>query len=167
MPKSEPRSPLPEVDVKVEAGAWPSAAKLKTLARRAIAAALPPLAVRLAPGSEVSLLFTDDAHIRLLNRQYRSKDKPTNVLSFPGPSDGRVFGPLVGDLVFAQETIAREAEIEATPFEDHLNHLVVHGFLHLLGYDHEAEREAVLMEGLETSILAGLGIADPYGGEAA
>jgi probable rRNA maturation factor len=167
MPKSEPRSPLPEIDVRVEAGDWPSAAKLKALAKRAIAAAVPSVKARFAPASEVSLLFTDDAHIRVLNRQYRGKDKPTNVLSFPGPSDGRVFGPLVGDLVFAQETVAREAEIEAVPFEDHLIHLVVHGFLHLLGYDHEVDRDAARMEGLETAILAGLGIADPYGGEAA
>lgn len=167
MPKSEPRSPLPEVVVRIEAGDWPPAARLKALAGRAFAAAVPSLKARFAPGSEVSLLFTDDAHIRRLNRQYRSKDKPTNVLSFPGPSDGDVFGPLVGDLVLARETIAREAALEDTSFEDHLTHLIVHGFLHLLGYDHELEGEAVLMEGLETAILAGLGIADPYGGEAA
>jgi probable rRNA maturation factor len=167
MPKSEPRSPPPEIDVRVEAGTWPSPAKLKALAKDAVAAALPSLQARFAPGSEISLLFTDDARIRVLNRQYRSHDRPTNVLSFPGPSDGSTFGPLVGDLVFAQETIAREAALEATPFEDHLTHLVVHGFLHLLGYDHEVEREAVLMEGLETAILSRLGIADPYGGEAA
>jgi probable rRNA maturation factor len=158
---------LPEIDVRIEAGPWPSPAALTALAKRTIAAAAPSLKVRFAPASEVSLLFTDDAHIRRLNRQYRSKDKPTNVLSFPGPSDGRVFGPLVGDLVFAYETIAREAALQDVPFEDHLTHLVVHGFLHLLGYDHEVEREAVLMEGLETAILGGLGIADPYGGEAA
>ncbi len=167
MPKSEPRSPLPAIDVKVEAGAWPAAAKLKALAKRAVTAATPSLSVRFTPDSEISLLFTDDAHIRVLNRQYRSQDKPTNVLSFPGPSAGNVFGPLIGDLVFAEETIAREAEVDAMPFEDHLTHLIVHGFLHLLGYDHEVEREAILMEGLETAILAGLGIADPYGGEAA
>ena len=156
-----------EVDITVtrEAGAWPEDAEW--LAERAALAALSAVWDPTDGPAELSVVLADDSLVQTLNRDYRGKDKPTNVLSFPGPSDGRVFGPLVGDLVFAQETIAREAEIEATPFEDHLTHLVVHGFLHLLGYDHEAEREAVLMEGLETSILAGLGIADPYGGEAA
>ena len=113
--------------------------------------------------AEVSLVFTDDASIRLLNRQYRGKDKPTNVLSFPTPQlvRGR-FGPLLGDIVLARETVAAESEADGLTFADHLTHLIVHGFLHLVGYDHEAAGEAAEMEGLETSILHGLGIADPY-----
>jgi probable rRNA maturation factor len=159
---------LPAIDIKVEAGDWPSPARLRALARRALKAALARLAARLAPECELSLVFTDDAHIRKLNRAYRRKDKATNVLSFPGPAGPRhTFGPLLGDLVFASPTIAREAAAEGIPLEHHLMHLVVHGFLHLVGYDHENDREAAAMESLETAILAPLGVADPYGGEAA
>ena len=101
--------------------------------------------------------------MRRLNRDYRGKDKPTNVLSFPRRRllAGRL-GPLLGDIVLAAETVAREAEDEGLALDDHLTHLIVHGFLHLLGYDHEDEAEAAVMEGLETAILGGLGIADPY-----
>jgi probable rRNA maturation factor len=107
----------------------------------------------------------DDAHIRVLNRQYRGKNKPTNVLSFPAPpAKPKSFGPQLGDMVFAAETIVAEAKRDGITLADHLAHLVVHGFLHLLGYDHEIEQEAVAMEALETAILGRLGIADPYGG---
>ncbi len=91
----------------------------------------------LAPDSEISLVFTDDAHIRKLNRRYRGKDKATNVLSFPGPPGRDSLGPLVGDLVFAEGTVAREAEAEGIARDHHLSHLIVHGFLHLAGYDHK------------------------------
>jgi probable rRNA maturation factor len=111
----------------------------------------------------VSLVFTDDASVRVLNRDYRGKDKPTNVLSFPAPQlvPGR-FGPLIGDIVVARETVAAESAADGLTFADHLTHLIVHGFLHLVGYDHETDDEAAVMEGLETSILQQLGIADPY-----
>ena len=167
-PRSEPRSPLPDIAVLVEAGDWPASAKLRALATRALAAAMARADVSLVPESEISLVFTDDAHIRQLNRQYRKKDKATNVLSFPAAAGviGGV-GPLIGDLVFAAETIAAEAERAGVARDDHLTHLIVHGFLHLLGHDHEDDGEAAVMEGLETAILRDLGIADPYGGEAA
>jgi len=167
-PRSEPRSPLPDIAVLVEAGDWPASAKLRALATRALAAAMARADVSLVPESEISLVFTDDAHIRQLNRQYRKKDKATNVLSFPAAAGviGGV-GPLIGDLVFAAETIAAEAERDGVARDDHLTHLIVHGFLHLLGHDHEDDGEAAVMEGLETAILRDLGIADPYGGEAA
>jgi probable rRNA maturation factor len=164
MPKEADSTGGIAIDVRIEAGKWPSRAKLTTLAGRSLAAAVAKARPKLAPEPELSLLFTDDAHIRVLNRQYRGKDKPTNVLSFPAPKS---FGPQLGDLVLAAETIAAEAKREAVTLDDHLVHLVVHGFLHLLGYDHEIEREAVAMERLETAILAGLGIADPYGGGSA
>jgi probable rRNA maturation factor len=128
-------------------------------------AAVGAIAPRLAIGSELSLVFTDDAHVRELNLRFRKKDSPTNVLSFPAPSapDGR-FGPVLGDVVLARETVFREAEAEGLTIEAHVAHLVLHGFLHILGYDHADEAEATAMERLETAILGGLGIADPYAG---
>ncbi|HVY19207.1 MAG TPA: rRNA maturation RNase YbeY [Bauldia sp.] len=168
MPKEADSSSGIALDIRVEAGDWPSRAKLKGLVERSLTAAVAKAKLKLAPEPELSLLFTDDAHIRVLNKRYRRKDKPTNVLSFPAPAAVRgKFGPQLGDLVFAAETIAGEAERDGISLNDHLAHLVVHGFLHLLGHDHEDESEATVMENLETSILARLGIADPYGGEAA
>lgn len=116
---------------------------------------------------ELSLVFTNDAEIREINAEWRDKDKPTNVLSFPAypiqPGDEP--GPMLGDIVIARETVEREAvELEKT-FDDHLTHLLVHGFLHLFGYDHMDEEEAEEMEGLETRILARLGLSDPYAGQ--
>jgi probable rRNA maturation factor len=168
MPKEADSSSGIAVDIRVEAGKWPSRPKLKAIAERSLAAAVARAKPKLAPEPELSLLFTDDAHIRVLNHRYRGKDKATNVLSFPAPPAlPKHFGPQLGDLAFAAETIAAEAERHGISLADHLAHLIVHGFLHLLGHDHEVEREAVAMEAMETAILAGLGIADPYGGRTA
>lgn len=113
--------------------------------------------------AELSILLTDDARIRLLNRDYRGKDKPTNVLSFPAGDEDVVGRPrLLGDVALALETIEREAAAQSKSLADHVSHLTVHGVLHLLGYDHETESQANAMEALETEILRGLGIADPY-----
>lgn len=151
-----------EIGIAVEAGAWGDKRKLRRLATRAIAAALAS-GLRTAPGSELSLLFTNDAAIRALNAGWRKIDKPTNVLSFPGSSPrGMVYGPLLGDIVLAHETIAREAEAEGLTFDHHLTHLIVHGLLHLFGHDHIHDAEAEVMESLETAILGSLGIGDPY-----
>ena len=100
-----------------------------------------------------------DALIRRLNRTYRGKDKPTNVLSFP--SDEMAL-PLLGDVIVAQGVTAREARSENKALGAHFSHLVVHGVLHLLGYDHGCERDAAVMERLESAIMAQLGFADPY-----
>ena len=110
---------------------------------------------------EIAVVLTDNSAVRLLNRQWRGIDAATNVLSFPNErSQGsRRF---VGDIVLAQQTIAREANIERKPFAHHLAHLAVHGFLHLLGYDHENNRDAAVMERLERKILRRLAIPDPY-----
>ncbi|WP_245926716.1 rRNA maturation RNase YbeY [Breoghania corrubedonensis] len=152
-----------EIDLTINADGWPDEERLHPLAARAFAAARREADLRYLPGSELSLVFSDDAAVQVLNRDYRGKDKPTNVLSFPGgDEDGPVFGPLLGDIVLARETVAREAEEAAGGFEDHLLHLIVHGILHLFGYDHQVDQEAEIMEGLETRILASLGIADPY-----
>lgn len=113
--------------------------------------------------AELSIQLTDDAEIRTLNRDYRGKDKPTNVLSFPAGDEGAAGRVrLLGDIVLAQETIEREATAQAKTLADHLSHLTIHGVLHLLGHDHETETQATAMEALETEILRGLGIADPY-----
>ena len=150
-------------DILIEAGDWPNEHRLQSLVDRALAAAIARLSPPLVAGAEVSIVFTDDVHMRDLNRRHRGKDSSTNVLSFPQPraANGE-FGPILGDIVLAAETVAGEAKATGLATEAHLTHLTVHGFLHLIGYDHETDGEADVMEGHETAILAGLGIADPY-----
>lgn len=152
----------PVFEIMVETGDWPDEAALQRLAEEALAAAAAQ--IETLPGTAVTLVFTDDESIRRLNARFRGRDKATNVLSFPAlsgtvPPDEPA--PL-GDIVLAGETVAREAAAQGNSFEHHLIHLIVHGFLHLLGYDHEAEDEAEEMEDLERRILASLAIADPY-----
>ncbi len=116
---------------------------------------------------EISMVLSSDAEVQVLNRNYRGLDKPTNVLSFaaldddeaPLPDDGPV---LLGDVIIAYETTAAEARMEEKSLENHLSHLVVHGILHLMGFDHEEDDEAEAMEAAECRVLAGLGIASPY-----
>jgi probable rRNA maturation factor len=158
-----------ELDLAVEGGAWPEPAGLEELAHRAMTAALATASDAPADPVEISVLLTDDAAIRELNRHWRGQDKPTNVLSFtaPEPPPGAPGRRLLGDVALAYETVLREAEAENKRFEDHLAHLLVHGALHLLGYDHELEAQAEIMEALEVKALATLGIADPYRGMAA
>ncbi|UEM03534.1 rRNA maturation RNase YbeY [Skermanella rosea] len=172
------RPPL-EISVGLEAGDWeglvPDAGRrVESAARAAFAAAEHPDILRDAAAAEMSLVLADDAMVRTLNRDYRGKDKPTNVLSFAllddagDVDDDLASHPgmpiLIGDVILACETVRREAAEQGKPVEDHLTHLVVHGVLHLLGYDHETDPDADRMERLETSILAGMGIADPYAG---
>ncbi|WP_223479166.1 rRNA maturation RNase YbeY [Oricola indica] len=151
------------IDVGVEAGDWAGEDELAALSRRAVDAAVSRLGLGDA-GSELSIVFTDNEAMRALNAQWRGKDKPTNVLSFPAfpLSPGDPPGPMLGDIVIAFETVKSEAELEGKPFDDHLRHLVVHGFLHVLGYDHENDTDAEEMEAAERAILADMGIADPY-----
>jgi probable rRNA maturation factor len=108
----------------------------------------------------VALMLGDDASVAALNKQFRGKDGPTNVLSFPPAFGGAQ--EFLGDIVLAAETVAVEAEFQGKRFEHHAAHLVVHGFLHLLGYDHEAADQAEQMEARERAILATIGIPDPY-----
>jgi probable rRNA maturation factor len=117
--------------------------------------------------AELSLVLADDALVRSLNRRWRGQDKPTNVLSFAAEDGPATATPsplprLLGDVVLAFETVSAEAAAQEKPLADHLRHLVVHGVLHLLGFDHVVEAEALRMEALETRILAGLGVPDPY-----
>jgi probable rRNA maturation factor len=155
-------APAIAVEMTVEAGPWGAEATWRPLVER-VAAAVAARPEPIVPeAAELSLLLTDDAHVRVLNRQWRGQDKPTNVLSFPSADDGDEPGPLLGDVVVAHETTAREAAAEGKSFDDHLAHLLVHGLLHLFGFDHETDEEAEEMEALETEILVGLGISDPY-----
>lgn len=114
--------------------------------------------------TELSLVLTDDASIKVINAQWRNKDKATNVLSFPAfdIAPGDEPGPMLGDIIIAHETVSREAAEEHKSFDQHLHHMIVHGLLHLLGYDHEDDEEAEEMEGLEREILHALAIPDPY-----
>ena len=158
---TSPDLPL-DIDLAVEAGVWPSEAELLALVERAVGAAFSEL--DLVGASELSVVFTDDAAIRALNAEWRGKDKPTNVLSFPAfpPAKGGPLPPMLGDIVLAAETVAREAQEENKPLENHMTHLVIHGLLHLLGYDHETDDEAEEMEAVERAALARLAIPDPY-----
>ncbi|MFC7049742.1 rRNA maturation RNase YbeY [Emcibacter nanhaiensis] len=127
------------------------------------------------PHLELSVLLTNDENIRVLNRDYRGKDKPTNVLSFPALSDEELdawfhagqdlpdYPVSLGDIILALETVQNEAISSGKSLENHFCHLIVHGLLHLLGYDHMNDAEAEEMEGLEKAILGTLGIDDPYG----
>jgi probable rRNA maturation factor len=115
---------------------------------------------------EISLVFTRDAEIHELNKQYRGKDKPTNVLSFPGFDEDEPFAPdqhvHLGDIVMAFETIEREAHEQGKTFHDHATHMLIHGVLHLLGFDHIQEGERKEMEKIEIDFLRNIGINDPY-----
>ncbi|MBN8485526.1 MAG: rRNA maturation RNase YbeY [Sphingomonadales bacterium] len=161
---------LPELDISVEAD-WPSPPDWEALAGDA-AAALGRVAPELAnPRLSVSVLFADDGEVHALNREWRGKDKPTNVLSFPMLERADLLalspdGPpeMLGDIALALETCAREAADKGLSLEHHAAHLLIHGLLHLAGHDHEiSPQDARAMEELEIKALALLGIADPYG----
>jgi probable rRNA maturation factor len=157
-----------ELDVVVEHPGWSVVGDADGFARRVVAAAF--AAAPDAPRQDVAigLLLTDDASLRVLNRDFRGKDEATNVLSFPAPDQPDMPGPKpLGDIALAYETVAREAAAEGKSLPDHAAHLVVHGALHLLGYDHVLEAQAEIMENLEVRALAALGVADPYRDRAA
>jgi len=149
----------------VQAGAWPPHDALAETAKTAIEAATTVARLAGLSGNdfngEVSIVFTDDAAIRALNKSWRGKDTATNVLSFCQDGRGRQAG-MLGDIVLAQETVAREAALEGKLLNHHIAHMIVHGFLHLLGYDHQDDKDAETMEDLERRALTLIGIADPY-----
>ncbi len=164
-------APAPAFDIDIDA-VWPSSTDWEALAARAAEAA-----ARVAPELAhanllVSLVMADDEEVRALNQQWRAKDKPTNVLSFPMLSREEVLAAaanadtpiMLGDMILAHGVCAREAADKGVPVESHAAHLMVHGLLHLAGYDHETgEADAAEMEGIETKALALMGIPDPYG----
>ncbi len=157
------------LDIVHEAGDWNAIVGLEAAIETAAAALakLPQLSGLPAAGGAACILLNDDAGVRALNATWRKKDKPTNVLSFPAaapppgadPGGDAVF---LGDIVLAAETLAREAADDDVPLTHHLQHLVIHGLLHLMGHDHETEAEAETMEALEIAALAAIGVANPY-----
>ena len=158
---------LPMTEVLVVADGWQSEPDAEAVIQRAIAIAA-EMADADTGDAELAFMLTDDAGIRTLNNNWRGIDKPTNVLSFPALPPTGPAGPddaprMLGDIAIAFETTRQEADDEQKPFDHHLSHLAVHGFLHLIGYDHEEDDDAEAMEALETEILAQLGIPDPYG----
>jgi probable rRNA maturation factor len=153
-------TPTPSIDIVQESPLWQEQPGSGLVLRRAIAQAAADLSTKQA---ELAIVLTDDSRIRTLNRVWRGIDKPTNVLSFPAKNPGGKGAlAVLGDIVISYETTAEQALAQGTPFLHHLAHLTVHGFLHLHGYDHEAEDEAEAMEQLERVILARLDIPDPY-----
>ncbi len=157
---------LPQVDILVQAGKWPPLEEVQKIVLRAISATVTIAELRYQDEAELSVVMSDDCHVRELNRQWRNIDKATNVLSFPAQevSPAGIAGMLLGDIVLANETVNREAQEQGKKFEDHLSHLVIHGFLHIFGYDHINDQEAEIMEDLERRTLLRLGIANPYEG---
>ena len=156
---------LPLIEVLVAADCWHDAPDAEAVIRRAIVTAAGSVDADIG-GAELAIMLTDDSTIRALNRDWRGHDNPTNVLSFPARSptaDKAGNAPrLLGDIAIAYETLCREADHEGKPFNHHLSHLAIHGFLHLIGYDHEDDDDAEVMEAREAEILARLGIPDPY-----
>lgn len=170
---SEPASNLApnlDIDISIEE-CWEAMPDAQAIVERAIAAAA-SLTPDAAIEREVAVLLTDDASVKTLNRDFRHIDKPTNVLSFPAPNVPSLQGGLqgglqgmpraLGDIAIAFETTRAEAIAEGKPLAHHLSHLAIHGFLHLIGHDHDNDGDAETMEALERTILASLNIPDPY-----
>lgn len=159
--------PAIEVDIAVACDGWRGAvADLEARCRESVETALATGGWTAA--AEVSLLLADDSEIRRLNRRFRGRDAATNVLAFPTGAAGAGGAPvLLGDVALAYETVCAEAAVQGKTPADHVSHLIVHGVLHLLGFDHEDDGAATEMEERERQALAALGIADPYRLEAA
>jgi probable rRNA maturation factor len=161
-----PSFALPVTEVMIVADGWRAEPDAEAVIQRAIAAAAEMVDTGIGE-AELAVMLTDDSGIRTLNNNWRGQDKPTNVLSFPAlqPPAGRERDDaprMLGDIAIAYETMRREADEEGKAFDHHLSHLAIHGFLHLIGYDHEKDRDAEDMEALEREILERIGIPDPY-----
>ena len=160
-----PISKSPETEILVTADCWQREIGAVAAIHRAIETAAAMVDAETFD-AELAIMLTDDDGIRTLNKHWRGIDKPTNVLSFPAlqPTGLRDDDAprMLGDIAIAYQTTRAEADAEHKPFENHLSHLAVHGFLHLIGYDHEKDGDADIMEELERKILAQLGIPDPY-----
>lgn len=155
-----PVPPPLDIAVIINDEAWPDT--LEARAEEAVLEALKQSGAKVKGAAELSIVLTNDEEQQELNKQWRGKDSSTNVLSFPQIEPFDPVVGILGDITLARETLIREAEEQGVTFEAHFTHLVVHGFLHILGYDHLDDEEAAEMEGLETKILATLGIDDPY-----
>ena len=158
-PTASRRASAPAIDIRIASPLWQAQPLAEQTVREAIAAA----AALSTDEGEVSILLTDDSAIAKLNRDWRGIDKATNVLSFPAPTTTTgAGGTMLGDIAIAYETLAKECDEEDRVFLHHLAHLTVHGFLHLIGYDHQTEAQADEMEGLESRIMTRLNLPDPY-----
>jgi probable rRNA maturation factor len=147
---------------------WNALPHAETTVADAVGAAFAEAGLIARPDAELAVTLSDDARVKTLNAEWREQDKPTNVLTFPSVEpDETEDAAMLGDVILAFETVEREARDEGKRLEDHLAHLVVHGVLHLFGYDHLDDDEAEEMEALETRALARLGVADPYARDAA
>ena len=154
------RGSAPSIDIQIQSSLWDAQPEAEQTVRRALIAAAQALSKR---DGEVAILLTDDPSIRALNRQWRGIDAPTNVLSFPAAvTQTSVAAKFFGDIVLSYETLDRECADEDRIFLHHLAHLTVHGFLHLIGYDHQVDSEADEMEALESRIMTHLQLPDPY-----
>ena len=149
-----------KIQIAVEYPAWKGLANLRKQTRMAIDACAKQAGPQIRRKSEISLLLCADEKIKELNRNWRGIDKPTNVLSFPQGDVAHL--AMLGDIAISFDTIHREAKAEGKTLQDHYTHMVIHGFLHLLGFDHIDQEEALEMEDLERQILASLGVSDPY-----
>ncbi len=150
---------LSMIDMRVECEGWRDLGDPEAFAKRcydAVAAELPVC------DKPVCILLTDDDRVRKLNNNFLGKDRPTNVLSFPANDPAGPDQDYLGDIAMAYETCAQEADLTGTPIASHSAHLLVHGMLHLLGYDHERDADADIMEAMEIRILSRLGVRDPY-----
>jgi probable rRNA maturation factor len=161
LPRKRGHEDKTQIDVIVRSARWRKRPQAKAIVKKAVLAAAKAVST---PRTELAIVLADDSAIRALNRDWRGKNAPTNVLSFPAaaPGKGRPGSPYIGDIVIAYQTVAREAATEGKPFSHHLSHLAIHGFLHLLGYDHDNDRDAAKMEGVERKVLKRLAIPDPY-----
>lgn len=147
---------------------WDALPDAESIVAAAVAAAFAEGALQARPEAELAVTLADDARVKALNAEWRAKDSPTNVLTFPAVEpDETAEAPMLGDVILAFETVEREAREEAKSLADHVSHLVIHGVLHLFGHDHGEVDEAEEMEALERRALARLGVADPYAIEAA
>ena len=152
------------IETLIECAGWSALPDLENSIAGCLLATIEESKDELPDNAVVSLLFCDDERIRELNREFRGQDKATNVLSFPGP-EPLESARFLGDIAVAFETVAREGREQHKSLDHHCRHMIVHGFLHLLGYDHEDEAEAEAMEDLEIRVLHRLGIENPYRGD--
>lgn len=152
-----------DIDILVEDERWNEISDLEDLACKAVELAASVSGIELGD-AEICVLFTDNDEIRRLNAEFRGKDKPTNVLSFPSGDGPQPDGApvMLGDIVLAREVVFDEAKAQGKPLANHVLHLIVHGMLHLVGFDHEQDDEAEVMEALEIEALARLGLPNPY-----
>ena len=156
-----------QVAISIEDESWQDlASNIMSLCESALTRAWQSLDDRSASDAWVSVLLTNDQQMQTLNNRYRNKDAPTNVLSFPSPENAtraEDAGQVLGDIALSAQTIIREAAEQSKTVPDHLAHLLVHGLLHILGYDHDVDDEAAVMEQLEIDILGTMDVSNPYG----